>query len=159
MKSLRDEVCLWQMKSKTAFSVEPKIDGLSCSLEYRDGVLVRASTRGDGLVGEDVTANVRTIRSVPLTLQEKIPFIEVRGEVYMPREVFLKIVEKQELNGEKPFKNPRNAAAGSIRQKNPKITASRKLDIFIFNILPLGVSGHNYTSVKFILPFRSFLQL
>ncbi|MBR6552591.1 MAG: NAD-dependent DNA ligase LigA, partial [Clostridia bacterium] len=119
---------------KAEYTVEPKIDGLSCSLEYRDGVLVRASTRGDGLVGEDVTANVKTIRSVPLTLKEKVPFIEVRGEVYMSHESFNELVEKQELNDEKPFKNPRNAASGSLRQKDAKVTASRKLDIFIFNI-------------------------
>lgn len=116
------------------YVVEPKIDGLSCSLEYRNGELVRASTRGDGDVGEDVTANVKTIRSVPLKLKTDIPFIEVRGEVYMSHASFDELVEKQELNGEKTFKNPRNAASGSLRQKNPKITASRKLDIFVFNI-------------------------
>ena len=116
------------------YVVEPKIDGLSCSLEYRDGVLVRASTRGDGNVGEDVTANVKTIRSVPLKLNVEIPFIEVRGEVYMSHESFDELVAQQELNEEKTFKNPRNAASGSLRQKNPKITASRKLDIFVFNI-------------------------
>ena len=116
------------------YVVEPKIDGLSCSLEYRDGVLVRASTRGDGNVGEDVTANVKTIRSVPLKLKEAVPFIEVRGEVYMSHESFEELVAQQELNEEKTFKNPRNAASGSLRQKNPKITASRKLDIFVFNI-------------------------
>ena len=120
--------------SDAEYTVEPKIDGLSCSLEYRDGVLVRASTRGDGLVGEDVTANVKTIRSVPLTLKEKVPFLEVRGEVYMSHKSFDELVEKQELNDEKPFKNPRNAASGSLRQKDAKITAGRKLDIFIFNI-------------------------
>ncbi len=116
------------------YVVEPKIDGLSCSLEYRDGVLVRASTRGDGNVGEDVTANVKTIRSVPLKLKTDIPFIEVRGEVYMSHASFDELVAQQELNEEKTFKNPRNAASGSLRQKNPKITASRKLDIFVFNI-------------------------
>lgn len=116
------------------FTVEPKIDGLSCSLEYRDGVLVRASTRGSGIVGEDVTANVKTVRSVPLKLKEKLPFIEVRGEIYMSRASFEKLVEKQELNDEKPFKNPRNAASGSLRQKDPKVTATRNLDIFVFNI-------------------------
>ncbi len=116
------------------YVVEPKIDGLSCSLEYRDGVLVRASTRGDGDVGEDVTANVKTIRSVPLKLNESLPFIEVRGEVYMSHSSFEELVAQQELNGEKTFKNPRNAASGSLRQKNPKITAGRKLDIFVFNI-------------------------
>lgn len=119
---------------KAQYVVEQKIDGLSCSLEYRDGVLVRASTRGDGDVGEDVTANVKTIRSVPLKLKTAIPFIEVRGEVYMSHDSFDELVEKQELNGEKAFKNPRNAASGSLRQKNPKITAERKLDIFVFNI-------------------------
>ena len=116
------------------YVVEPKIDGLSVSLEYRDGLLVRGSTRGDGLVGEDVTANLRTIRSIPLRLKRPVPFLEVRGEVYMPHESFLRLTEQQELRDEKPFKNPRNAAAGSLRQKNPKITASRGLDLFIFNI-------------------------
>lgn len=116
------------------YVVEQKIDGLSCSLEYRNGVLVRASTRGDGDVGEDVTANVKTIRSVPLKLNEDIPFLEVRGEVYMSHSSFEELTAQQELNEEKTFKNPRNAASGSLRQKNPKITASRKLDIFVFNI-------------------------
>lgn len=116
------------------YVVEQKIDGLSCSLEYRNGVLVRASTRGDGDVGEDVTVNVKTIRSVPLKLNEDIPFIEVRGEVYMSHGSFEELTAQQELNEEKTFKNPRNAASGSLRQKNPKITASRKLDIFVFNI-------------------------
>ena len=116
------------------YIVEPKIDGLSVSLEYENGVLVRGSTRGDGRVGEDVTANIRTIRSIPLKLDTDLPVLEVRGEVYMPREVFMRLVEEQELNGEKVFKNPRNAAAGSLRQKNPKITSKRNLDIFLFNI-------------------------
>ena len=116
------------------YVVEPKIDGLSVSLEYVNGEFVRGSTRGDGDVGEDITENLRTIKAIPRTLSEKVPFIEVRGEVYMPRDVFLKLVEKQELNEEKPFKNPRNAAAGSLRQKNPQITAERNLDIFVFNI-------------------------
>ncbi len=116
------------------FSVEPKIDGLSCSLEYENGVLTRASTRGDGFVGEDVTANIRTIRSIPLKLENAPEYLEVRGEVYMPVSSFEKLVEEQELNGEQPFKNPRNAAAGSLRQKDSRITAKRRLDIFIFNI-------------------------
>ncbi len=120
--------------SEPQYVVEPKIDGLSVSLEYVNGVFTRGSTRGDGNVGEDVTANLKTVHSIPLRLKEEIPFLEVRGEVYMPRDTFLKIVEKQELNEEKPFKNPRNAAAGSLRQKNPKIAAQRKLDIFVFNI-------------------------
>lgn len=116
------------------YTVEPKIDGLSVSLEYENGILTRASTRGDGYTGEDVTANIKTIRSVPLKLKNAPEFLEVRGEVYMPKNSFIELTEKQELNGEQPFKNPRNAAAGSLRQKDPKITATRKLDIFIFNI-------------------------
>lgn len=116
------------------FVVEPKIDGLSVSLEYENGVFVRGSTRGDGDTGEDVTANLRTVRSIPLRLTEALPYIEVRGEVYMPKKAFADLLEQQELNGDKPFKNPRNAAAGSLRQKNPQITAERKLDIFVFNI-------------------------
>ncbi len=116
------------------YTVEPKIDGLSVSLEYTDGILTRASTRGDGFTGEDVTSNIKTIRSVPLKLKNAPEFLEVRGEVYMPRDSFLELVEQQELREEQPFKNPRNAAAGSLRQKDPKITATRKLDIFVFNI-------------------------
>lgn len=116
------------------FVVEPKIDGLSVSLEYHNGELSIGSTRGDGFVGEDVTANLKTVRSVPLKIGEELPLIEVRGEVYMPRNVFLKLVKEQEDNDEQPFKNPRNAAAGSLRQKDPKIAAKRKLDIFVFNI-------------------------
>lgn len=115
------------------YVVEPKIDGLSVALEYENGVFVRGSTRGDGNVGEDVTANLRTVNSIPLRLKKDVT-IEVRGEVYMPKSVFASLVEEQEQNGEKAFKNPRNAAAGSLRQKNPKITASRGLDIFVFNI-------------------------
>ncbi|MBS1382595.1 MAG: NAD-dependent DNA ligase LigA, partial [Oscillospiraceae bacterium] len=102
--------------------------------EYRDGVFVRGSTRGDGFVGEDVTENLRTIRSIPKTLPEALPFLEVRGEVYLPLENFSKIVAQQELNDERPFKNPRNAAAGSLRQKDPRVTARRMLDLLVFNI-------------------------
>ena len=134
-----------EVVSDPLYVVEPKIDGLSVSLEYRDGVLVRGSTRGDGFVGEDVTENIRTIRSVPLRLKRDIPFVEVRGEVYMPVASFEKVVAQQELKEEKPFKNPRNAAAGSLRQKNPKITAQRGLDIFVFNLQQIEgvqVSGH-----------------
>ncbi len=116
------------------FVVEPKIDGLSVSLEYRNGEFVRGSTRGDGFIGEDVTENLRTIRSIPLKLKKNLPFLEVRGEVYMPLKSFEKVTEQQELNDEQPFKNPRNAAAGSLRQKDPKIAAKRGLDIFVFNI-------------------------
>lgn len=117
-----------------AFSVEPKIDGLSVSLEYRDGKLVLGSTRGDGFIGENVSANLKTIRTIPLTLKESLPLLEARGEVYMPRGQFLSLVAQQEENGEQPFKNPRNAAAGSLRQKSSAVTAKRKLDIFIFNL-------------------------
>lgn len=134
-----------EVVSDPIYVVEPKIDGLSVSLEYRDSVLVRGSTRGDGFVGEDVTENIRTIRSVPLRLKRDIPFVEVRGEVYMPVASFEKVVAQQELKEEKPFKNPRNAAAGSLRQKNPKITAQRGLDIFVFNLQQIEgvqVSGH-----------------
>lgn len=116
------------------FIVEPKIDGLSVSLEYTDGIFTRGSTRGDGFIGEDVSGNLKTIKSIPLKLKNPPEFIEVRGEVYMPRESFAELSEKQELSGEQPFKNPRNAAAGSLRQKNSEITAGRKLDIFVFNI-------------------------
>ena len=116
------------------YVVEPKIDGLSVSLEYTNGVLTRGSTRGDGDVGEDVTANLRTVRSIPLKIKMPLPFLEVRGEVYMPKSVFASLVTRQEIDGEKPFKNPRNAAAGSLRQKDPSITASRGLSIFVFNL-------------------------
>lgn len=125
------------------YSVEPKIDGLSVSLEYRDGVLVRGSTRGDGFVGEEITANLRTIKSIPLRIGEKLPFLEVRGEVYMPRESFAKLVAEQEEKGEQPAKNPRNAAAGSLRQKDSSVTAKRSLGIFIFNIQQ--VDGKTFT--------------
>ncbi len=127
------EKCKEELESPE-FSVEPKIDGLSVSLEYENGLLVRGSTRGDGFVGEDVTANLKTIRSIPLKIKNAPEFLEVRGEVYMPKNSFLELVEMQELNDEQPFKNPRNAASGSLRQKDPKITAERRLDIFIFNI-------------------------
>ena len=116
------------------YVVEEKIDGLSVSLEYENGLLVRGSTRGDGLTGEDVTANLRTVRAIPLRLTRPLPFLEVRGEVYMPHASFLELIARQEDAGEKPFKNPRNAAAGSLRQKDAKVTASRRLDVFIFNI-------------------------
>lgn len=128
------------------FVVEPKIDGLSVSLEYENGEFVRGSTRGDGFIGEDVTANLKTIRSIPLKLKNAPAFIEVRGEVYMSRKTFEKLVEEQEINGEQPFKNPRNAAAGSLRQKNPKVAAARKLDIFVFNVQQ--IEGKELTSHK-----------
>ena len=129
---------------KTVYCVEPKIDGLSVSLEYVDGIFTRGSTRGDGFVGEDITKNLRTIKSVPKELNEKLPFIEVRGEVYMPKESFEKLVKEQLANDEPPAKNPRNAAAGSLRQKDSRVTASRGLDIFVFNLQ--RIEGKTLTS-------------
>ena len=125
------------------FSVEPKIDGLSCSLIYENGVLVTGATRGDGVTGEDITQNVRTIFSIPLTLPQPLT-LTVRGEVYMPRAVFERINQKREANGEALMANPRNAAAGSLRQLDPQITAQRALDIFIFNYQEgdLWADGH-----------------
>ena len=134
------------------YIAEPKIDGLSVSLEYRDGIFVRGSTRGDGFVGEDVTENLKTIKTIPQKLNKAVPFIEVRGEVYMSRESFDKVVAQQEINGEKPFKNPRNAAAGSLRQKDPAIAAKRMLDILVFNIQQVeGVEITNHEqSIAFL---------
>jgi len=120
--------------SQPWFTVEPKIDGLSVSLLYENGVLTCGSTRGDGFVGENVTANLKTIRSIPLKLKNAPTLMEVRGEVYMAAEQFERVIARQEAQGEQPFKNPRNAAAGSLRQKDPKITAGRKLDLFVFNV-------------------------
>ena len=118
----------------TEYSVEPKIDGLSVSLIYRDGIFVKGATRGDGLVGEDVTENLRTVRSIPLRLTEPIPYLNVRGEVYMPRSVFSELNEIREAEGAQLFANPRNAAAGSLRQLDPKVAAARRLEIFVFNL-------------------------
>ena len=128
------------------YVVEPKIDGLSVSLEYRDGEFFRGSTRGDGFIGEDVTQNLRTIRSIPLKLTRALPYLEVRGEVFMSRDSFLKVVERQEIEEETPFKNPRNAAAGSLRQKDPKVVAERGLDIYVFNVQQ--IEGEELTSHK-----------
>ena len=126
------------------YSVEPKVDGLSVALEYRDGVFVRGATRGDGRVGEDVTENLRTVRSIPMTLPEKLPRLIVRGEVYMARSVFESINAKRELEGKPLMANPRNAAAGSLRQLDSKICAQRQLDIAVFN-LQLA-EGREFTS-------------
>ncbi len=117
-----------------AYSVEPKVDGLSVALEYQNGVFVRGATRGDGRVGEDVTENLRTIQSIPMVLPEKLPRLIVRGEVYMAKKVFAALNAEREENGEQTFANPRNAAAGSLRQLDPKIAAKRRLDIAIFNL-------------------------
>lgn len=128
-------------ESDTMFSVEPKVDGLSVALEYVDGKLVRGATRGDGNVGEDVTENIKTIRSVPMTIENAPPRLIVRGEVYMPKKAFQKLNQRREEEGKPLFANPRNAAAGSLRQLDPKIAAKRGLDIFIFNIqLAEGIS-------------------
>lgn len=125
--------------SEVEYVFEPKIDGLACSLIYENGRLVRAATRGDGEVGENVTANVRTIRSIPLTLNvkegEEVPeLLDVRGEVYMPRHAFMKLNEQRSEAGENEFANPRNAAAGSLRQLDPKVTASRQLSFFAYSV-------------------------
>ena len=117
-----------------AFSVEPKIDGLSVALEYVDGRFVRGATRGDGVVGEDVTENLKTIRSIPMQLTGAPSRLIVRGEVFMPKKSFHKLNERQEAEGKPLFANPRNAAAGSLRQLDPKIAAARGLDIYVFNI-------------------------
>lgn len=125
VKESADEPC---------FTVEPKIDGLSVSLQYENGVLTVGSTRGDGFTGENVTANLKTIRSIPLMIENAPSLLEVRGEVYMPRASFERLSAQQEAAGEELFKNPRNAAAGSLRQKDPAVTASRRLQIFVFNL-------------------------
>ena len=120
--------------SHVEYSVEPKVDGLSIALEYRDGKFVQGATRGDGKVGEDVTENLRTIRSLPKELPDKLPWLIVRGEVYMSKEVFARLNAEREENGEAHFANPRNAAAGSLRQQDPKVAAKRHLDVAIFNL-------------------------
>ncbi len=133
------------------YVTEIKIDGLSVSLEYVNGVFTKGSTRGDGFIGEDVTQNLMTIKSIPKVLPDTLPYLEVRGEVYMPKSVFAKLANAQEENGEVPFKNPRNAAAGSLRQKDSKITAQRELDIFVFNIQ--RIEGKRLTTHKEALDY------
>jgi len=129
-----DERVRTSLGRKSGYCVEQKIDGLSVSLEYRDGVFVRGSTRGDGYVGEDVTENLKTVMSIPLKLKTPIPYLEVRGEVFISKKTFEKLNAERELMGEAVFANPRNAAAGSLRQLNSAVAAKRKLDIFVFNI-------------------------
>ena len=128
------------------YVVEIKIDGLSVSLEYRNGRLTRGSTRGDGLVGEDVTENLATIKSIPKEIPNAPDFLEVRGEVYMPHEAYFALKEQQELEDKTPFKNPRNAAAGSMRQTDPRVAASRSLDIVCFNLQYSSGGGYEYHS-------------
>ena len=140
-----------------AFSVEPKIDGLSVALEYVDGSFVRGATRGDGNVGEDVTENLKTIRSIPMTIPNAPARLIVRGEVFMPKKVFEKLNEEREQNGQALFANPRNAAAGSLRQLDPKIAAKRKLDILIFNVqLADGVEFASHAESLEYLKERKF---
>ena len=139
------------------YSVEPKVDGLSVALEYRDGVFVRGATRGDGHVGEDVTENLRTIRSIPMTLPEKLPRLIVRGEVFMARSVFEEINAQRELEGKALMANPRNAAAGSLRQLDPKICAQRRLDIQVFNLqLAEGKSFESHSETLAYLASQRF---
>lgn len=141
---------------KTEFSVEPKIDGLSVALEYVNGLFVRGATRGDGNVGEDVTENLKTIRSIPMIIENAPPRLIVRGEVFMPKKSFEKLNARQEEEGKPVFANPRNAAAGSLRQLDPKICAQRGLDIFIFNIqLCEGVEFRSHTeSLEYLKDLR-----
>lgn len=139
-----DEKVRSELGEEVTYVVERKIDGLSVSISYRDGVLKRAATRGDGTVGEDVTQNVRTIKSVPLKLRHAIDELEVRGEVFISKKNFERLNEMQELNGENTFANPRNAAAGTLRQLDPRIAAKRNLDIFVFNLQ--GVVGSEFSS-------------
>ena len=141
----------------TAFSVEPKIDGLSVALEYVDGKFVRGATRGDGNVGEDVTENLKTIRSIPMMIENAPPRLIVRGEVFMPKKSFEKLNARQEEEGKPLFANPRNAAAGSLRQLDPKICAQRGLDIFIFNIQLC--EGVNFTTHAETLDYLKQLRL
>ena len=139
------------------FSVEPKIDGLSVALEYENGVFVRGATRGDGNVGEDVTENLKTIHSIPMTIPDAPQRLIVRGEVFMPKKSFEKLNERQELEGKPLFANPRNAAAGSLRQLDPKIAAQRGLDIFVFNIqLIEGVDFQTHADTLDYLRQRRF---
>ncbi len=167
MESLHDSFSIEEIEAfynriknvvkSASYVVEPKIDGLSVSVEYVNGKLFRASTRGDGQVGEDITENILTINSLPKKLNKNIEYLEVRGEVYMSKDSFLKLVQKQESEGQKTFKNPRNAAAGSLRQKDSSVTASRNLDIFIFNVQK--IKGYELKFHKESLDFLKDLGL
>ncbi|MBQ6380377.1 MAG: NAD-dependent DNA ligase LigA [Clostridia bacterium] len=161
MESLQDVFSVEEVESfiekikadfpDAAFTVEPKIDGLSVSLEYENGTFVRGSTRGDGVIGEDVTTNLMQIQDIPHKIAGEVPYLEVRGEVYMPHDSFFQCIQKQEEAGEEPFKNPRNAAAGSLRQKNSAVVAERNLSIFIFNVQ--AVEGKRFQTHKESLDF------
>lgn len=140
----------------TAFSVEPKIDGLSVALEYMDGQFVRGATRGDGTVGEDVTENLKTIHAIPMRLENAPSRLIVRGEVFMPKKSFEKLNARQEAEGKPLFANPRNAAAGSLRQLDPKIAAKRGLDIYVFNVQL--AEGVNFSSHRESLDFLKNLK-
>ncbi len=165
MESLQDAFSIDELYSfdkrvrevikKPTYIVEAKIDGLSISLEYENGIFTRGSTRGNGVVGEDVTENLRTIKDIPATLENAPAYLEVRGEVYMPREVFEELVNAQLEREETPFKNPRNAAAGSLRQKDPAITKTRNLSVFIFNLQQ--IQGYTLTSHKASLDYMKAL--
>lgn len=148
---------LRQSVSNAVYSIEPKVDGLSVALEYIDGEFIRGATRGDGLVGEDVTANLKTIRSIPMFLENAPHRLIVRGEVFMPRSVFEQLNQAREEKGQPLFANPRNAAAGSLRQLDPSIAAERKLDILIFNLqLADGVSFQTHGETLDYLKARKF---
>ena len=151
-----------------AFTVEPKIDGLSVALEYENGRFIRGATRGDGVIGEDVTENLKTIRSIPMEIPNAPSRLIVRGEVFMPKTSFEKLNEMQELEGKQPFANPRNAAAGSLRQLDPAVAAKRGLDIFVFNVqLAEGITfGTHEETLKYladrrfkVVPFRVFRDI
>ncbi len=169
MEELNDFLAkIQESMPNTEFSIEPKIDGLSVALEYVDGVFVRGATRGDGTVGEDVTENLKTIRAIPMILENAPPRLIVRGEVFMPKNNFEKLNARQEVEGKPLFANPRNAAAGSLRQLDPKIAAKRGLDIYVFNVqLAEGVdfSSHRESleylkGLKFkVIPFKIFTSI
>ena len=135
------------------FVIEQKIDGLSVSIEYEGGQLARASTRGDGQIGEDITPNIMSIASLPKSIDPSVRYLEVRGEVYMPNDAFLKLNDYAQIRGEKIFSNPRNAAAGSLRQLDPSITAQRDLEVFVFNVQE--ISGREFDthaqSLRFLM--------
>ena len=135
LREFHQRVCSDLGKEEIEYVVEYKIDGLSIALYYEDGILKNGVTRGDGVTGEDVTANVRTVKNIPLRLQNDLPVLEARGEVYLPRNSFARINQQREQNGESLFANCRNAAAGSIRQLDPKVTAQRDLRAFIYTLM------------------------